>query len=208
MNLTYHQLPAKEVMSDLRSNMNGLTNEEVLERRKQHGPNAMPQPKSKTLAEIFIHQFLNPLIYVLIIAAVVSVAIGDMKDAIFITAVIVFNAVLGTYQEWRAENSAMALRNLVKVKCRVRRNGIVHEVDSEELVPGDIVILESGQKVPADLRLIEANDLSVEEALLTGESVAVSKSSEALQDGSELSIGDRVNMAFAAYNRITKASPR
>jgi magnesium-transporting ATPase (P-type) len=198
MNLTYHQLPAKEVMSDLSSNMNGLTNEEVLERRKQHGPNAMPQPKSKTLAEIFIHQFLNPLIYVLIIAAIVSVAIGDMKDAIFITAVIVFNAVLGTYQEWRAENSAMALRNLVKVKCRVRRNGIVHQVDSEELVPGDIVILESGQKVPADLRLIEANDLSVEEALLTGESVAVSKSAEALQNGSELSIGDRVNMAFAA----------
>lgn len=198
MNSIYHQLLAKEVLSNLQSSLEGLTNEQVAELRKQYGWNTMPKPKSKKLAEIFLHQFLNPLIYVLIAAVVISLAIGDMKDAFFITAVIVFNAILGTYQEWRAENSAMALRDLVKVKCRVRRNNHIYELDSEELLPGDIVLLESGSKVPADLRLIEVNDLSIEEALLTGESVAVNKTSDTLPGGAELTIGDRLNMAFAA----------
>lgn len=198
MDALFHKMTVEETMPHLQSGKSGLSTEEVLRRREKFGWNVMPQPRSKSMAEIFLHQFANPLIYVLIAAAVVSLLIGDLKDAIFIAAVIFFNAVLGTYQEWRAENSALALRNLVKVKCRVLRNGQIVGVDSEELVPGDIVLLESGQKVPADLRLIEVNDLAVEEALLTGESVAVNKLTSPIDGGSNLPIGDRLNMVFAA----------
>ncbi|MGB4398804.1 MAG: HAD-IC family P-type ATPase [Daejeonella sp.] len=198
MNIIFHQLSSEETLSQLNATSNGLTKEEVLKRQSEHGRNTIPQPKSKTLIRIFLSQFLNPLIYVLMAAALISLFTGDMRDAMFILAIIVFNSILGTYQEWRAENSAKALRDLVKVITRVKRDGHIYAIDSEELVPGDIVLLESGFKVPADLRLIDANNLWVEEALLTGESVAINKTVEPLKGGTELSIGDRLNMAFAA----------
>jgi len=196
--MIYHQASKDEILSRLATNTNGLGKEEVKIRQSKYGLNMVPQPKSKSLFEIFFRQFLNPLIYVLIAAAIISLATGDLKDAIFIIAIILFNSVLGTYQEWRAENSARALRDMVKVICRVKREGHIYEVSSEDLVPGDVVLLESGYKVPADLRLIEVNDLSVEEALLTGESVAVNKITAPLEGDNNLSIGDRVNMVFAA----------
>jgi magnesium-transporting ATPase (P-type) len=198
MDAVYHQITVEEALRQLKSDKPGLTHGEVIRRQEEYGRNTMPQPKSKSLVGIFLHQFLSPLIYVLIAAAIISAATGDLKDAIFITAIITINAILGTYQEWRAENSAVALRSLVKVSCRVKRDGRIIQIDSEELVPGDIVLLESGQKVPADLRLLEVSDLLVEEALLTGESAAVNKITEALSGGTELSIGDRRNMVFAA----------
>lgn len=198
MNKIYHQLSPEEVLNLLHTKIEGLTTEEIADRQGKYGRNTMPQPRSKSLVSIFVSQFLNPLIYVLIAAAAISLFSGDSRDAIFITAIIVFNSFLGTYQEWQAENSAQALRNLVKVVSRVKRNGRIHSIDSAELIPGDIVMLESGVKVPADLRLIEVNNLWVEEALLTGESLAVSKTTESLKGGSELAIGDRNNMAFAA----------
>jgi magnesium-transporting ATPase (P-type) len=193
-----YQLPAAEVLSSLKTKPEGLAASEVAQRQQQHGRNVLPKPKSKTLAEIFLRQFLNPLIYVLIGAAIVSVATGDKKDAIFIAVIIIINSILGAYQEWRAENSAKALQEMVRVKCRVKRDNRVFEVDSEDVVAGDIVILESGIKVPADIRLIEVKDLSIEEALLTGESVAVKKTVDPLKDKGDLPIGDRHNMAFAA----------
>lgn len=198
MAVIYHQVSVDDTLKDLGVDANGLTTEAVGKRQAEFGKNTMPQPNRKSLIAIFFHQFLNPLIYVLIAAAVISVATGDTKDAAFILAIILINAVLGTYQEWRAENSAQALQNMVKIKTRVKRNNGVHEIDSEELVPGDIVLLESGQKVPADLRLIEAADLAMEEALLTGESVAVVKNTARLAGGDDLALGDRLNMAFAA----------
>ena len=198
MNVIYHQLTSEETISHLNTTPNGLTKEEVLKRQAEYGRNTIPQPKSKTLLRIFLSQFLNPLIYVLIAAAVISMFTGDIRDAVFIMAIIVFNSLLGTYQEWRAENSARALRDMVKVICRVKREEHIYAIDSEELVPGDIVLLESGFKVPADLRLIDVNNLWIEEALLTGESVAIDKTIEPLPGGTELSIGDRLNMAFAA----------
>lgn len=198
MNVIYYQLSSEETLNRLKSTTNGLSREEVLKRQSEHGRNTIPQPKSKTLLRIFLSQFLNPLIYVLMAAAVISVFTSDVRDAIFIMAIIIFNSVLGTYQEWRAENSAQALRDMVKVITRVKRDGHIYAIDSEELVPGDIVLLESGFRVPADLRLIDVNNLWVEEALLTGESVAVNKTIDTLTGGTELSIGDRVNMTFAA----------
>lgn len=198
MEVIFHQLSTPEVLKHLDVTESGLTTHEVNIRQQQYGKNTIPQPKGKSILNIFLHQFFNPLIYVLIGAAVISGFSGALEDTVFVMAIITINAILGTYQEWRAENSALALRNMVKVLSRVKRDGRIHEIDSEELVPGDIVLLESGQKVPADLRLIEVNDLSVEEALLTGESVAVMKQVNQIQGGNELALGDRHNMAFAA----------
>ncbi|WP_207493558.1 cation-translocating P-type ATPase [Aridibaculum aurantiacum] len=194
----YHQLSVEEILKKLEVSDKGLTDEEVKQRQQKYGLNKIPEPKGKSLFFIFISQFLNPLIYILIIAAIISIVIGDYVDAIFIACIIGLNAVLGAYQEWRAENSAAALRNMVKVQSRVKRNGDVHNVVADELVPGDIVLLESGHKIPADLRVLEAQDLSVEEALLTGESIAVVKHKDVVEGGNEISLGDRTNMLFAA----------
>jgi magnesium-transporting ATPase (P-type) len=198
MDQPVYRLSAADVLKQFHSAPEGLPSAEIAKRQQEHGRNVLPKPKSKTLAQIFLRQFLNPLIYVLIGAAIVSIVTGDVKDAIFIGVIIMINAVLGAYQEWRAENSAKALQEMVKVKCRVRRDNRVLEIDSEEVVAGDIVLLESGVKVPADMRLIEVKDLAVEEALLTGESVAVNKNTEPLNEKGDLPIGDRHNMVFAA----------
>lgn len=198
MDIVYHQLAADNVLKQLKTDRGGLPDAEIIKRQNEYGRNIMPHAKQKSLLSVFLGQFLNPLIYVLIGAAVISVITKDIKDAVFIVAIIVINAFLGTYQEWQAENSAVALRNMVKVKCRVKRDGNIHEIDSEELVPGDIVLLESGNKVPADIRLIEVSDLSVEEAMLTGESVAVNKNIDPLEGGKDMAIGDILNMVFAA----------
>ncbi|NCI47108.1 cation-translocating P-type ATPase [Sediminibacterium soli] len=199
MNRSHHQLPVEELVSQLDTSLQtGLSAKQVAERVAQYGKNRIPEPRSKTLAGIFLHQFLNPLIYVLIAAAIISVITGDKEDAVFITAIILINAILGAYQEWRAENSAQALRDMVKVRARVKRENQLVEIDSEDIVPGDIVLLGSGIRIPADMRLAETNGLSVEEALLTGESVAVLKNTEPIAGGEELSLGDRLNMVFAA----------
>lgn len=198
INTIHHQLSVEETLGNLETSIDGLSKEEVKRRQEKYGLNMVPQPKTRSLAMVFLRQFLNPLIYMLIAAAIITTAIGDFKDTIFILAIIIFNAVLGAYQEWKAENSARALRDMVKSNSRVKRDGQTIEVDSAELVPGDIVLLESGYKVPADLRLISVHELAVEEALLTGESVAVNKQTGPIAGDHNLAIGDRVNMAFAA----------
>lgn len=193
----WYKLSVNEVLQILQSNIDGLSSEEVIQRQATYGKNKIPQPKRKTLLIIFFRQFLSPLIYVLVGAAIVSVLANEVKDAIFIMAILIINALLGTYQEWNAESSALALRNMVKVKARVKRGKKIYLLEAEELVPGDIIILESGVKVPADLRLIEVKDLNIEEASLTGESVAVIKAVDPIH-GDELSLGDQLNMSFAA----------
>lgn len=196
--LSWYAISAEQVLAQLESSRDtGLTEIEVQKRQKQYGFNRIPEPKGKSLLTIFISQFLSPLIYVLVAAGVVSLFAGEFKDAGFIFAIIIINAILGTYQEWRAESSAAALKNLVRVNSRVKRSGKVSTVESEQLVPGDCVLLESGMKVPADLRLIEVNELTVEEALLTGESSAITKN-VAVIAGESITIGDQINMAFAS----------
>lgn len=193
----WYRLPVEEVLGTLNSGEQGLSEEEVIRRQEEYGRNVLPEPKPKSLLAIFISQFRDPLIYILIIAGILSLIAGDFKDSIFIFIIIVINAMLGTWQESKAENSAAALKALVRIQARVRRNGNVTMTDATELVPGDIVFLESGMKVPADGRLIDVNDLQVEEALLTGESLAVSKTTDAI-DNDISAIGDQVNMVFAA----------
>jgi magnesium-transporting ATPase (P-type) len=138
---------------------------------------------------------LNPLIFILAIAAVAALLIGEYADTGFILLVIAINTALGTFQEYKAQKSASELQKLLQIKARVLRNGEPVIIDSEDLVPGDIVLLESGLKVPADLRLIETQNLTSDESFLTGESMAASKSIVELPE--ETAIGDMRNMAFA-----------
>ena len=192
----WHALTLDEVFTHLEASREGPDDAQAATRLEKHGPNTLPHRQPPTLTRIILHQFLSPLIYILVAAGVVSAALGDWKDAFFIFAVILLNAVLGTYQEWRAEKGAAALQDLLKVTARARRSGTVQEIDAEALVPGDVVLLESGDRVPADLRLLEAKSLETDESFLTGESV-VARKNIAAQPEAGASVGDRDNMAFA-----------
>jgi magnesium-transporting ATPase (P-type) len=165
-------------------------------RLKSYGPNRLPEQPAPTLWEILLRQFRSPLIYILGVAAVVSLAIGDVKDAGFIAAVLVLNALIGGYQEWRAEKSSRALQKFLKIRASVVRDGEVCELDAEQIVPGDLVWVESGNRVPADLRLASTRSLEVDESLLTGESLAVVKDPAWTGDAST-PLADRRNMAYA-----------
>ncbi|MEM0448890.1 MAG: HAD-IC family P-type ATPase [Methanomassiliicoccales archaeon] len=191
----WHALTSEEVLERIGSQLDGLTQIEVENRRRKFGKNLLPTKKPPTIFEVFLRQFLSPLIYVLLAAGLVSVLIGDVKDAIFISVVLLINAIIGTFQEIKAERSAEQLQKLLQTTARVKREGREMLVKAEELVPGDIVLLESGSRVPADLRLISHQNLSVDESLLTGESLPVEKGIGALPKDTVLS--DRRNMAFA-----------
>ncbi len=200
-NIPWCALDDAEVLARVDSCLQGLPSREAEIRLEQYGPNLLPSKPPPGLALIFLHQFLSPLIYILIVAGLVSMAIGEWTDAGFIFAVILLNSVLGTFQEWKAERSAASLQQLLKTSCHVRRDDHVQELSAEELVPGDIVILESGLRVPADLRLLEVRNLSIDESLLTGESQAVSKQTGTYAESTPLS--ERGNLAFAGTS-VTK----
>jgi len=197
----WHGLSEDAIFRELRVKSEGLDAEEVLARRREFGRNVLPAKKPPTAAAVFLHQFLSPLIYILLAASLLSILIGEIMDAAFIFAVILLNASIGTFQEWKAEKSAAALQSLIKIQAKVKRGGREALVAAEELVPGDIVILESGNKVPADLRLFESKSLLVDESLLTGESTAIEKNTGIL--GEKTPIPERVNMAFAGSTVIS-----
>jgi magnesium-transporting ATPase (P-type) len=184
------------VLQELDASRIGLTQDQVSERLSRHGHNSLPRAMPPSLMYIFISQFRSPLIYVLAAAGLLSAFIEEYSDAGFITAVLMINAIIGTIQEFSAQKAATALQQLVKTISRVLRSGEIYEINAEELVPGDIVLLESGDRIPADLRLISSHDLDINESLLTGESLPVSKNAEVVLDP-EAFLGDRKNMVFA-----------
>lgn len=191
-----HSRHIDEMFALLSSSRHGLTHDESLARLERYGPNLLPQPKPPSLATLFIRQFASPLIYILIAAALLSMVVQDWSDALFIGAVLVINALIGTLQERSAGRAATALQHLVPSQCRVLREGETYEIPSSGLVPGDIILLESGDRIPADIRLVSENGLRVDESLLTGESIAVSKNPQSTWP-ENASIGDRANMLFA-----------
>lgn len=195
-NVSHYNLIVEEVKASTEFNESGLDQNEVKVRLKRFGHNVLPQIGRKPLWRIFLHQFQSPLIYVLLVAAIASIMLDDIKDAILIGIILLINAVLGTWQEYKAEENAAALQDMVKVKARVKRNGNWLEIQSDNLVPGDLISLESGNKVPADIRLISCNALEIEEGLITGESFPIKKNTEKLEK-EDLPIGDRVNMAYS-----------
>lgn len=191
----WHAYDEQDVYEELQSSPEGLDDHEADRRLRQYGPNTLPAKEPPTIWAILLQQVLNPLIFILLAAALASVAIGEAADAVFILIVIVLNSGLGAYQEYQAEKSAAGLQRLLKIKARVRRGGKEKEIPADAVVPGDIVLVESGTKVPADLRLVQTNALAADESFLTGESMASEKATDALPE--ETGVGDRRNMAFA-----------
>ncbi|MGI9455660.1 MAG: cation-translocating P-type ATPase, partial [Aeoliella sp.] len=192
----WHALDLLSLEQTLDAAPSGLSGMEAVERLEKFGQNVLPQAPHPAWWQIILRQFLSPLIYILGVAAVVSVAIGEPTDATFIAAVLGLNALIGGYQEWRAEKNTQALQRLLQIRAAVVRDGEVCEIDAENVVPGDTVWLESGNRVPADLRLISAHGLEIDESLLTGESIAVSKDPTWKGDA-PTPVGDRRNMTFA-----------
>ncbi len=193
---TFHSLSAEQVLSRLSTRSRGLSASEVKERLARYGRNELPRPKPTSLLRVFFRQFLSPLVYILLFAAAISVALRDFSDAGFILVVLCVNALIGSVQEYGAERSAEALRALTVSKALVLREGEDHEIAAEELVPGDLVIVEAGSKVPADLRLISDGGIEVDESLLTGESLAVSKAAAVVLPV-DTAIAERRNLVFA-----------
>jgi len=194
--ITPHASAADEILVALHASRHGLTQEIASERLAQYGRNALPRTRPPGMAKVFLHQFASPLIYVLVAAALLSLLIQEWSDAGFITAVLVINAIIGTIQEYSAQKAASALQELVTTRSRVMREGDSYEINAEELVPGDIVLLESGDRVPADIRLLTCLDLETDESLLTGESTAVLKNADSVLKPDTI-LGDRNNMVFA-----------
>lgn len=182
----------------------GLTSEEAKTRQSRYGLNELQQEEQSSLLDKFVAQFKDFMIIVLLIAALVSAIVGiiegnGISDAIIILIVVILNAVMGVFQEAKAEEAINALKSLSSPEAKVLRNGEITTINSPELVPGDVVLLEAGDVVPADLRLFESNSLQIEEAALTGESVPVYKAIETLEQ-EDVGIGDRSNMAFSSTN--------
>ena len=196
MRTTWHARSVAEILTSLGTAETGLSGLAAAKRLASTGPNRLPQPSPTTLAEIVARQFKSPLIFVLALAAGLAASLGELKDALFIVAVLVINALLGSYHEARAEQSSRALQKLLRIRATVTRDGEVVEIDAEQLVPGDVVWLESGNRVPADIRLFGARGLEVDESLLTGESVAVVKD-QAWQGKPDAPLADQRNMVFA-----------
>jgi len=191
----WYQLHVEDALHQMGSSPEGLTSSEAALRLKKYGPNKLGEEQPTSPLRVFLNQFKNPLIYILLLAAAATASLGMFKDSVVILAVIVINSIIGSWQELRAEQSLRALQKLSVPKARVLREGSEIEVDSASLAPGDVVFLASGDKVPADLRLIAAKELRVEEATLTGESLPVAKTIDALKEEG-LTPGDQINMAF------------
>lgn len=174
----------------------GLEPGEIRARQELHGKNVLPIDEGVNWAQLILAQFTDIMVIILIVAAIISAFLGEATDVIVILAIVALNAMLGIYQEFQAEQALADLSRLQVPQVRVRRAGHVQEISAEELVPGDIVLIEEGDRIPADGRLVESINLQMEEAVLTGESVPVSKDIVAIAASENVTVGDRTNMAF------------
>jgi magnesium-transporting ATPase (P-type) len=191
-----HARSLAEVSAALGSDPNlGLGADEARSRLAQFGPNALPEAPRGSLLWVFLRQFQSPLVYLLLVAAAVALALGELSDALVIVAVVVLNAAIGTFQEGRAERSLAALRSVAQQRARVLRDGQELEIAARELVPGDLISLQAGDAIGADARVVEAAQLNVAEAALTGESVPVQKAPSAVAEDAPLA--ERASMLFA-----------
>ena len=189
----------KDVIKNLETNSHeGLTHEEVKKRIEKYGKNKLKEKKQKTTLEIFLRQFMEPLSIILLVVVVVAFLIRDTSEAIIILSIVILNSIVATMQEVKAKKSLDALKSMSSIRTIVIRGGELVELESEELVPGDVVIIEAGKFVPADVRLIEAHNLMVNEAVLTGESLAVEKNTDKVieENNKEIIIAERTNMLY------------
>lgn len=195
----FYQRTVDDVMSQMKAHPTGLSDQEVKDRREQFGANRLTSKRRTTLIEKFISQFKDLMIIILIIAAIIAGFAGETVDAAIILAVVILNAVFGVFQESKAENAIDSLKEMSAPMATVLRNNQPMSIKSEDIVPGDIVLLEAGDVVPADVRLTEANSLKIEEAALTGESVPVNKQVDPISED-DLPLGDRKDLGFMNSN--------
>ena len=203
----WHALPADDVARRLATRVDtGLDPGEARTRQQEYGPNRLPAGKKRGPLSRFLGQLANILVYVLLAAGFVKLMLGLWLDAGIILAVVVLNALLGFIQEGRAEKALDSIRNMLSAEARTVRGGETRMAPAEELVPGDVVLLESGEKVPADLRLVDVKNLRTEEAALTGESVPAEKSTDPVAEKS--TVGDRDSMAFSGTMVVSGRAAR
>lgn len=201
--MKYYLEEAEVVLKSQETAKKGLDEKQAEFRLEKNGPNKLAEGKKKTVIQRFLEQMKDPMVIVLIAAAIISGIAAEIADAVIILMVVVLNSILGVVQEGKAEKAIEALARMSSPFSKVRRNGHMMHIKSEEIVPGDIVLLEAGDAVPADMRLIEASSLKIEEASLTGESVPTEKYSHVITDsGSDIPLGDRHNMAYMGTNVV------
>ena len=202
----YYRQTTQQALSSQQSSANGLTEQEVAQRARQYGPNKLSEGEKKSMLRVFLEQFKDLLVLILIVAACISAASGNMESTIVIFAVLILNAVLGTVQYLKAEKSLESLKAMSSPTAKVLRGGKRMEIPSAEVVPGDIVLLEAGDMVVADGRILENFSLKVNESSLTGESEGVDKTADAI-DADQVALGDQKNMVFSGslvtYGRAT-----
>ena len=198
---SYQTMGSDDILSSLETSISGLSTEEVETRLQKYGLNELPKKKKDGILKIFFSQFANSITVIMIIACILSIFIKEYTDAIAITFIIVVDAIVGTIQECKANKSAEALSNMIKARTQVIRNGKEMEVDASNLVVGDIMLLQSGDKVAADGRIINCSNLTINESILTGESLASVKNN--LVSDKEVSVSDSKNMVFAGTSVIT-----
>lgn len=194
--MNFYQQSAEEVLEKLKTNRDGLTEAVVRERRAEYGRNQLAEAKPKSVLRVFFEQFADLLVIILIAAAVISMLTGNLESAVVILIVITLNAVLGTVQHFKAEKSLKSLKELSSPVTKVIRDGVQHQVPSGDLVPGDIVLLEAGDLVPADGRMIQNYSLQVNESALTGEAEGINKTLDPIPQ-ENTALGDRTNMVFS-----------
>ena len=202
MNSHWYQMTRDELFTKLKTDENGLTHKEANKRLEKYGKNELPKKKKDSILKIFFDEFKNPILILLLVAVIASLIGNEPIEALAIILIVLIDVSMGTYQENKANNTADALSKLVTVKTKVLRNGKEIVIDSADVVVGDFVFLESGDKISADLRIIEAHNFTVDESILTGESLAVNKHADPIKDD-KLSISDQKNMLFSGTSVVT-----
>lgn len=202
MDKYWYALSEKQLYEKLSTSKEGLTTKECQSRQKKYGKNILPKKKKESIISIFFKELLNPIELLLLVAVLASFLAGEPIEGIAIILIVLVDVLMGTIQENKANNTAEALSKLVTVKNKVLRDGEETIIDASELVPGDFVFLESGDKISADLRIIESHNFTVDESILTGESLAVNKNSKLLDD-KKTSISEQFNMLFSGTSVVT-----
>lgn len=198
----FYNKKIEEIENELNTSDKGLSTNYVNTNREKYGINVLPKKKKDSIFKIFFNEFKDPILLLLLFAVIVSFLAGEIVDSIAIIFIVLIDVIIGTYQENKANNTAEALQKLVKTKTKVIRNGELITIDAEELVVGDYVFLESGDKISADMRIVEAQNFAVDESILTGESLQVVKNEKVIKK-KNISINEQANMIFSGTNVVT-----
>ena len=198
----YYNKSIEDISKELQTSNQGLSTNDVINRQKKYGKNILPKKKKKSVIEIFFEEFKDPILILLLVAIIASFVVGEFIDAFAIIFIVLIDVIMGTYQENKANNTAESLSKLVKSKTKVVRDNDITYVDAEELTIGDYVLLESGDKISADMRIVEAHNLMINESVLTGESINVMKNSELIEK-ENITISEQSNMAFSGTTVVT-----